>query len=100
MREGIYAGQGGKSPVIEYGDSKSTLSKFKDKFKYEFKSLERKMDRKIEKEWAKRIAEEEHFRNLEEVRGRKSAVQLRHRPKQMNLSDFGYKRKWIGDVFP
>ena len=93
MREGIYAGRGDKPLVREYGGSKSILSKFKDKFKYEFKSLERKMENKIEKELAKKIAEEEHFRNLEEVRGRKSAVQLRHRPKQMNLSDFGYKRK-------
>ena len=58
------------------------------------------MDRKIEKEWARKRAEEEQFRVLEDIRGRKSAVQLRHREKRIHPSDFGYKYKWTGDFIP
>lgn len=99
-RNGIYAGQAHSSPVLEYCDKRSKFANFKDKFKSDFKRLEKKIDSRLEEEWAKRRAEEERFRLLEEIRGRKSAVQLRHRNKRIHPSDFGYKYKWTRDFIP
>ena len=44
-------------------------------------------------------AYEESCRRYVEKYGRKSAVQVRHRPKQMNTNDFGFKHSKLMDFF-